>query len=73
MADDDKTPPAPANPSKVVKGAAAPTKAQQRLDTTVPGGKYMNAEGKWVNANGDELDADGTIVRMADGSAPDEK
>jgi hypothetical protein len=34
---------------------------EQRLDETIEGGRYLNADGVLVNAKGEEIDANGKV------------
>lgn len=38
-----------------------------KIDETVPGGRYVTAQGKWVNSHGQEIDKD--TAKPVDGSA----
>jgi hypothetical protein len=46
----------------------------QRLDETVPGGRYINAQGILVNAQGKPIDEDtGEVLPSSDTPAPEVK
>lgn len=36
--------------------------ATVKLDKTIPGGRYINAQGKRVNAHGQAIDEDGNVT-----------
>ncbi len=44
--------------------AEAPTEPKQKLDVTIPGGKYLNAAGQLVNANGEPIDETGRVLKL---------
>ncbi len=43
----------------------APEGEEEKLDETIPGGRYQDAQGHFVNAKGQRIEEDGTVIEDA--------